>query len=163
MPFFLDSRETNERFGKQMSELQSFFDVNHVSHGSPEDFFEFAKTLEHSNQLRIDLSGFIKSIMKKEREELLLTDMMSIIAASVGGPSFAETDEDLTEPTNSLMEFLLGTGCWRQFGSSPPPAASAAPSTRTSARIEERRKPREPQESPVPGKLREPREPRKPR
>ncbi|MEO6816630.1 MAG: TonB family protein [Edaphobacter sp.] len=120
MPFFLDTQETVHRFGGAIAEFSSLLDANHVRHGSPNDFFDFAKTLEHSNQFRMDLSALVKSIVNKERDELLLTDMMSIIAASVGGRSLPDTTADITGPTNTLMEFLLGTGCWKHFGSPRP-------------------------------------------
>lgn len=131
MPFFLDMQETSQRFASQIAEFCSLLDTNHIRHGSPDDLFEFATTLEKSNQFRIDLSALVKSIVKRESGELLLTDMMSIIAASVGGPSFADTHTDITKPTNTLMEFLLGTGCWKQFGAPSPPATqNVAPSDR---------------------------------
>lgn len=128
MPFFLDAKETSQRFGGHIVALRSLLDTDHVHHGSPDDLFAFAKVLEENNQFRLDLSTLVKSIVHKETGELLLTDMMSIIAAAVGGPSFADTSADLTWPTNTLMDFLLGTGCWMMFGSpSPPRSQSAAP------------------------------------
>ncbi len=133
VPFFLDTRETVQRFGSAVAEFRSLLDRNHVTHGSPNDLFEFTRTLEESNQFRMDLSAMVKSVMSKERDELLLTDMMSIIAASVGGPSVTDTDVDITKPTNTLMEFLLGTGCWnwKQFGVTRSIAQrAAAPSVR---------------------------------
>ncbi|HEV2710657.1 MAG TPA: energy transducer TonB [Edaphobacter sp.] len=125
MPFFLDTQETVQRFGNSIAEFRSLLDTNHIRHGSPDDLFEFARRLESSNQFRLDLSALVKSVVKKEKEEILLTDMMSIIAASVGGQSVAETDADITKPTNALMEFLLGTGCWKQFGLSSRPVSQA--------------------------------------
>jgi TonB family protein len=131
MLFFLDMRETMERFGARIAELHAFFDANYVPHNSPDDFFAFAQVLENDNQLRNDLSALIKSIVKRESSGLLLTDMMSILAASIGGPSLEETQADFTRPTNTIMEFLLGTGCWRQFGApSPPASATPKPSIR---------------------------------
>jgi TonB family protein len=140
MPFFLDTQETSQRFGDQISEFRSLLDANHVRHDSPDDIFEFANILESNNQLRLDLSAMVKSIVKRERDELLLTDMISIIAAAVGGLSFADTNADITKPTNTLMEFLLGTGCWRQFGSpSSPISKNAAPPLGPPVRAEEPR------------------------
>lgn len=138
MPFFLDTQETVQRFSNAMAEFRSLLDTNHIRHGSPDDLFEFARTLENGNQFRLDLSALVKSVVKKERGELLLTDMMSIIAASVGGRSIADTRSDITKPTNTLMEFLLGTGCWSQFGSpSRPSAQNAAPPLKPSLHTEE--------------------------
>lgn len=119
MPFFLDTQETEQRFGSAVTEFRSLLDSNHVRHGSPNDLFAFTKALEESNQFRMDLSALVKSVVSRERDELLLTDMMSIIATAVGGPSVADTTVDITKPTNILMEFLLGTGCWhwKHFGS----------------------------------------------
>lgn len=136
VPFFLDTRETVQRFGSAVAEFRSLLDRNHVSHGSPNDLFAFTKALEESNQFRMDLSVLVKSIMRKERDELLLTDMMSIIAAAVGGPTVTDTAVDITKPTNTLMEFLLGTGCWnwKQFGVTRSIAQRAAAS---SVRVEE--------------------------
>lgn len=140
MPFFLDRQETYQRFGSDVEEFCSLLDADHVRHGSPSDLFEFAKSLESSNQLRLDLSALVKSTMKKEGNELLLTDMMSIIAASVGGPSFAETNIDITNPSNILLEFLLGTGLWRHFGSPLPRTfPSRVVASQPSIRAEERR------------------------
>lgn len=152
MPFFLDTQETSQRFANHMVEFCSLLDTNHIHHGSPGDLFEFADTLEKSNQLRIDLSALVKSIAKRESDELLLTDMMSIIAASVGGPSFVDTHTDITKPTNTLMEFLLGTGCWKQFGAPPLPASqNVAPSHRPPIHAEDPRPLRSsPPASPVP-------------
>jgi len=129
MPFFLDTQETVQRFGDSIAEFSSLLDTNYIRHGSPDDLFEFADTLENSNQFRLDLSALVKSVVKREKEEILLTDMMSIIAAAVGGQSVPETDADITRPTNALMEFLLGTGCWKRFGlfSRPDPQARAVP------------------------------------
>jgi TonB family protein len=63
---------------------------------------------------------------------------MSIIVASVGGPSFSDTKGDITKQINALMEFLLGTGCWRQFGLPlSPTSQDAAPPIRPLARAEE--------------------------
>ncbi|MEO8736930.1 MAG: energy transducer TonB [Edaphobacter sp.] len=152
MPFFLDSQETSQRFGKHIAEFCSLLDTNHIHHGSPDDLFEFAKFLENNNQFRIDLSALVKSVVQKESDEILLTDMMSIIAASVSGPFFADIRADITKPTNTLMEFLLGTGCWRQFGSPSPPASrrEALP-LRSPVRVEEPRPLRiSPSPSPVP-------------
>lgn len=125
MPFFLDAQEATQRFGDHIAEFSSLLDANHLRHGAPDDLFEFAGRLESSHQFRVDLAALARSVMRRERDELLLTDMVSIIAAAVGGPSIAETRRDITRPTNVLMEFLLGTGCWRQFGSAS--RASAAP------------------------------------
>ena len=125
MPFFLGTQETAQRYGNHIAEFRSLLDANHIRHGSQADLFEFARILDSSNSFRIDLSALVKSIVKKEGDELLLTDMVSIIAASVGGPSFADTNADITKPTNILMEFLLGTGCWRQFGASLRPPIRA--------------------------------------
>jgi TonB family protein len=138
MAFFLDTQETTQRFRSQIAEFSSLLDTNHIPHGTPEDLFEFARVLENSNQFRNDLSALVKSVVKKESGELLLTDMMSIIATSVGGPSVTDTRADITNPTNILMEFLLGTGCWKQFGSPPPPSPrSAAAPLRPPVRTEE--------------------------
>jgi TonB family protein len=138
MSFFLDTQETSQRFGDQISEFRSLLDINHVRHDSPDDIFEFANILESNNQLRLDLSAMVKSIVKREHDELLLTDMISIIAAAVGGPSFADTNADITRPTNTLMEFLLGTGCWRQFGSpSSPISKNGVPPLEPPVRAEE--------------------------
>lgn len=140
MSFFLDTQETSQRFGDQISELRSLLDTNHVRHDSPDNIFEFANILESNNQLRLDLSAMVKSIVKGEQNELLLTDMISIIATAVGGPSFADTNADITKPTNTLMEFLLGTGCWKQFGSpSSPISKKAAPPHEPPVRAEEPR------------------------
>lgn len=124
MLFFLDMQETTQRFGTQIAELCSFFDANHIQHGSPNDLFEFARVLDNSNQFRNDLSALIKSIVKSQSDEILLTDMMSILAAAVGGPPIEDTQADITRPTNTIMEFLLGTSCWRQFGAPSPPVSS---------------------------------------
>jgi TonB family protein len=152
MSFFLDTKETSQRFGNKMLEIDSLLDINHVSHGSPNDIFEFAKVLESSNQFRIELSTLVKSVVQKESEEILLTDMMSIIMTSVGGPSFAEMNVDITRPTNILMEFLLGTGCWRGFGlSSPSIAPVVDPSPRLPLRTDEPRFARLPSSGSAPG------------
>src|SRR5690242_12144464 len=133
MPFFLDTHETSQRFGSHIAEFSSLLDTNHLPHGSPADFLPFAETLERNNSFRLDLSALVKSIAQREDGELLLTDMMSIIAAAVCGPSYADSSIDLTGPTNILMEFLLGTGLWKQFGSPSPrpprsePVAPAPP------------------------------------
>jgi TonB family protein len=130
MSFFLDTQETSHRFDNEILELRSLLDTNHISHGSPDKIFEFAKTLENSNQFRLDLSAMVKSFAQKKNEEILLTDMMSILVTTVGGPSFASAHVDITKPTNILMEFLLGTGCWKQFGlssSSRPPMHAEEP------------------------------------
>src|SRR6185312_13472523 len=124
MLFFLDMQETVERFDTRITELHSFFDANYVRHGSPDDFFAFARALGNNNQLRNDLSALIKSIVKRESDGLLLTDMMSILAAAVGGPSLEETQVDITQPTDTIMEFLLGTSCWRRFGAPSPPISA---------------------------------------
>lgn len=138
MAFFLDTQETAQRFGNSTAEFRRLLDTNHIRHGSPDDLFEFAKTLEDNNQFRMDLSALVKSVMKKEGDELLLTDMMSIVATAVGGESVAETHIDITRPTKTLMEFLLGTGCWRYFGSpSRSVAPSAEPPRRSSARTDD--------------------------
>jgi TonB family protein len=140
MSFFLDTQETSQRFGDQISEFRSLLDINHIRHDSPDNIFEFAKMLENNNQLRLDLSAMVKSIVKREGDKLLLTDMVSIIATAVGGPSFADTHADITKPTNTLMEFLLGTGCWRQFGSpTSPTSKDAEPPLKSSIRAEEPR------------------------
>lgn len=137
MPFFLDTQETVQRFGSAIAEFRSLFDANHVRYGSPNDLFGFTRTLEHSNQFRMDLSALVKSIVNKERDELLLTDMMSIIAASVGGRSVTDTTADITGPTNTLLEFLLGTGCWKHFGSPRPVAPRTAQPSKPDVRAEE--------------------------
>lgn len=140
MPFFLDTRETSQRFGNDIAEFRSLLDTNHIRHGSPDDLFEFTRMLESDNLFRLDLSALVKSIVQKEHSEILLTDMVSIIAASVAGPSFADTRIDLSKPTNTLMEFLLGTGCWRQFGSpSQPVSQTTPPPLRPPVRAEEPR------------------------
>lgn len=137
MPFFLDTQETVQRFGSSIAEFRSLLDTNHVRHGSPDDLFEFTRALENSNQFRIDLSALVKSVVNKEKNELMLTDMMSIIAAAVGGRSVTDTTTDITKPTNSLMEFLLGTGCWKQFGSPRPISQREASPLKSAVRVEE--------------------------
>jgi TonB family protein len=138
MPFFLDTQELSQRFGDHISEFCSLLKTNHIRHGSPDNIFEFATKLESDHQFRLDLSVMVKSVVQRESDELLLTDMMSIIVASVGGPSFSDTKGDITKPTNALMEFLLGTGCWRQFGLTFASASQdAAPPIRPLARAEE--------------------------
>lgn len=139
MPFFLDTQEVSQRFDKYVTEFCALLDTNHVRHGSPQDLFEFADALDRSNQFRNDLSALVKSVVKREPDEILLTDMMSIVAAAVGGPSFAETNLDITRPTNTLMEFLLGTGLWKHFGSPPPPAPREATPHRPAVHVEEPR------------------------
>jgi TonB family protein len=138
MPFFLDTQELSQRFGDHISEFCSLLASNHIRHGSPENIFEFATKLESDRQFRLDLSAMVKSVVQRESGELLLTDMMSIIVASVGGPSLSDTKADITKPTNALMEFLLGTGCWRQFGlPRSRTSQDAAPPIRPLARAEE--------------------------
>jgi TonB family protein len=117
MSIFLDTPETCQRFGNRISEFRSLLDANHIHYGSPDDIFEFAEILTSSKEFRLDLSALVRSVVQKEPEEILLTDMMSIIVTSVGGSSFTDTRSDIAEPTHILMEFLLGTGCWKQFGS----------------------------------------------
>ncbi len=116
MSIFLDTQETSQRFGQHVSEFRSILDTNHIPYGSPEDIFKFASVLKNSKQFRHDLSAMVWSVVKREGDEMMLTDMMSVIATSAGGPSFEETHYNTTEPNNILMEFLLGTGCWRHFG-----------------------------------------------
>ena len=138
MPFFLDTQETVQRFGSSVAEFRSLLDTNHVRYGSPDDLFEFTRALENSYQFRMDLSVLVKSVVNKEKDELLLTDMMSIIAASVGGRSVTDTTTDITKPTNTLMEFLLGTGCWKQFGSASRPISQrVVPPLKPAIRTEE--------------------------
>jgi len=139
MPFFLDTQEVSQRFDKYVTEFCALLDTNHLRHGSPQDLFEFADALDRSSQFRNDLSALVKSVVKREPDELLLTDMMSIIAASVGGPSFADTNLDITNPTNTLMEFLLGTGFWKSFGSPSPPAPREAAPQRPAVHVAEPR------------------------
>jgi TonB family protein len=127
MPFFLDTQETSQRFGKHIAGFCSLLDTNHIRYGSPDDLFEFARILENSNQFRFDLSALVKTVAHSEGDELLLTDMMGIIVAAVGGPTATNTTADLTRPSNTLMEFLLGTGCWRKFGSPSSPVSAAPP------------------------------------
>ncbi|HTJ29768.1 MAG TPA: hypothetical protein VL346_04685, partial [Acidobacteriaceae bacterium] len=136
MPFFLDTQEAAQRFGGEIAEFGALLDVNRIRHGSPNDLFEFARLLEHSQQLRSDLSALVQSVVRRAHEEILLTDMMGILAAAVGGSSIAETRVDITRPTNVLMEFLLGTGCWRNFGSPARASQSERPSLKPSARGE---------------------------
>jgi TonB family protein len=140
MSLFLDTQETSQRFGDHVSEFRSVLDTNHIPHGSPEDIFKFATVLKSSNQFRRDLAVMVWAVVKRERDEMMLTDMMSVIATSVGGPSFEETHYDTTEPNNILMEFLLGTGFWRHFG---PPSSSVPESTGSPqvgpVRVEEQR------------------------
>jgi TonB family protein len=126
MSLFLDTQETSQRFGDHVSEFRSVLETNHIPHGSPEDIFKFATVLKNSNQFRRDLAAMVWAVVKRERDEMMLTDMMSVIATSVGGPSFEETHYDTTEPNNILMEFLLGTGFWRHFG---PPSSSVSEGT----------------------------------
>jgi len=139
MPFFLDTQEVSQRFDKYVTEFCALLDTNHLRHGSPQDLFEFADALDRSSQFRNDLSALVKSVVKREPDELLLTDMMSIVAASVGGPSFSDTDLDITNPTNTLMEFLLGTGLWKHFGSPSPPAPREAAPQRPAVHVAEPR------------------------
>lgn len=134
MPFFLDTQEAAQRFGTQVAEFGALLEVHGIRHGSPSDLFEFARMLEHSEQLRTDLSTLVRSVVRRAHEEILLTDMMGILAAAVGGPLFDETRVDMTRPTNVLMEFLLGTGCWRSFGAPAP--RSVAPQIRPPMREE---------------------------
>src|ERR1700722_11551323 len=115
MSLFLDTQETSQRFGNYVPEFHSVLDTNHIPHGSPEDIFKFATVLKNSKQFRRDLAVMVWAVVKRERDDMMLTDMMSVIATSVGGPSFEETHYDTTEPNNILMEFLLGTGFWRHF------------------------------------------------
>ena len=85
MPFFLDTQEAAQRFGGEIAEFGALLDVNRIRHGSPNDLFEFARLLEHSQQLRSDLSALVQSVVRRAHEEILLTDMMGILAAAVGG------------------------------------------------------------------------------
>jgi TonB family protein len=117
MSFFLDTQETSQRFGNHISEFRSLLDTNHIRHGSPENLLEFTQILESNNRFRLEFASTIKAIAQREGDELLLTDMMSIMTSSIAGPSFPDTHLDITNPTNVLMEFLLSTGCWKQFGS----------------------------------------------
>ncbi len=123
MSLFLDTQETSQRFGNYVPEFHSVLDSNQIPHGSPEDIFKFAAVLKNSKQFRRDLAVMVWAVVKRERDEMMLTDMMSVIGISVGGPSFEETHYDTTEPNNILMEFLLGTGFWRHFG---PPSSSVS-------------------------------------
>src|ERR1700693_310355 len=100
MSLFLDTQETSQRFGNHVSEFRSLLDANHIPHGSPEDIYKFAKILKNRSQFRHDLSARVKSVVQRESEEMMLTDMMGVIAASVGGPSFEDTHYDVTEPNN---------------------------------------------------------------
>ena len=130
--------ETCQRFGHYISEFRSLLDANQIHHGSPNDIFEFSEMLESSSEFRLDLSAMVKSVV--QREDILLTDMMTIIVTSVGGSSFTDIHSStITEPTKTLMEVLLGTGCWRQFGQySPPPLSQqAAPSFKPPVRAKE--------------------------
>jgi TonB family protein len=130
MSLFLDTQETSQRFGNHVSEFRSLLETNHIPHGSPEDIFRFAKRLENSTQFRHDLSAMVKSVVQREGEEMMLTDMMGVIATAVGGASFEDTHLDITVPNTILMEFLLGTGCWRHFGLPSSPVSKSAESTR---------------------------------
>ena len=85
MSLFLDTQETSQRFGQHVSEFHSILDTNHIPHGSPEDIFKFASVLKNSKQFGVILRSMVWSVVKKERDEMMLTDMMSVIATSVGG------------------------------------------------------------------------------
>jgi TonB family protein len=109
MALLSDAREIRLHFGPHIEEVQQILRANQVDFGTPFDLPALAQALETNPKLREDLTDLANSILKREKNVSLRT-VLNIIAIATGGPQIATTEEDISEPINSLGDFVIGTG-----------------------------------------------------
>lgn len=109
MALLSDVREISFRFGPDIQEVQHLLRANHVDFGTPFDLPTVAQALESDPKLREDLTDLARSIMKREKNISLRT-VLNIIAVASGGPQIATSEEDITQPINTLDDFLINVG-----------------------------------------------------
>lgn len=109
MVIFSDAREIRSRFGPDIEQVQHVLRANHVDFGTPYDLPAVAQALENDPKLRKDLTDLSQSIMNREKNISLRT-ILNIIAIASGGPQIATTEEDMSQPVNTLDEFLVDVG-----------------------------------------------------
>ena len=110
MTIFLDAQETVDRFGVSIQELRAILKANSLKFGSPDNFFAFARKLQSDDLLRTDLSRLVKFLIAREGRKVSLRTILTIIAIASGGSTLAETNRDLSKPTNLVLDFLISSG-----------------------------------------------------
>ncbi len=110
MTILLDAQETVDRFGVYIQELRAILKANSLKFGSPDNFFEFARRLQSDDLLRTDLSRMAKFLIARESDTVSLRTILTIIAIASGGSTLAETNRDLSKPTNIVLDFLISSG-----------------------------------------------------
>jgi len=120
MTYFLDSQETISLFDAYIEEFQRVFRAKGIEFGSSDDFFSFARTLNHHIELREDLVVLVKSILEKENGNVSLRTILTILAVASGGTDVAVTDRDLSRPVNLVIDFLINGGGYSRTSTDHP-------------------------------------------
>ena len=110
MTIFLDAQETVDRFGVSIQELRAILKANTLKFGSPDNFFAFARRLQSDDLLRTDLFRMVKFLLARESGKVSLRTILTIIAIASGGSDLADTNRDLSKPTNLVLDFLISSG-----------------------------------------------------
>jgi TonB family protein len=108
MALLSDAREIRLHFGPHIEQVQQILRANQVDFGTPFDLPAVAQALETNPKLREDLTDLARSIIKREKNISLRT-VLNIIAIASGGPQIATSEEDISEPMNTIGDFMIGT------------------------------------------------------
>src|SRR6266851_63241 len=119
MIFFSDPQETASRFGDYIHDLHDVFRCHGVDFGSPEEFFEFARTGKYHSELRGDVLRVVKSVMESETNISFRT-ILTVIAVASGGTGVATSGREMGIPVKQVIEALIGVGACRQLNDDHP-------------------------------------------
>jgi len=108
MALLSDTREIRLHFGSHIEQAQHILRAHQVDFGTPFDLPAVAQALETNPKLREDLTDLANFIMVREKNISLRT-VLNIIAIAGGGPQIATTEEDISEPMNTIGDFVIGT------------------------------------------------------
>ncbi|MEO6981559.1 MAG: energy transducer TonB [Edaphobacter sp.] len=114
MSFFSNTQDTAGRYGKYMAEFQELFRKSGAGFGSPEDFYRLGPKLAYDDSFRAEFVALTRSVAKREEGRLSLSQMLTIVAVSMGGMEIDRVGSAGAVPISLLVVFLSGLGGWSE-------------------------------------------------
>lgn len=119
MPLSANTQAAAGRLAPYVEELHEFFASHRMHFGSPEDLLELSRGLEHPGTFRGELSSMVRSVIFREGGNVPRSELLKLVALSIGGPEIVNPPPEMQEPVSYLMDFLSGVA--RAPRNQPPP------------------------------------------
>jgi len=96
------------RFAPYIEELQEFFASSCLRCGTPEDILDLTERVDCSPAFAEDLSSMVRSIVLREGGGLPHSQLLEILAISIGGPKMDHSAQQFSQPLRYLLSFISG-------------------------------------------------------